>query len=113
MQQIGYVFAAFYALWILYLAVMNLKGARDDGTLGPFALFFGLPVFVTGYALNVLINVFVMSVILLELPRLRELLVSARVQRHVRGDGYRAAVCRWIAVHLLNPFDPRGFHIRM
>lgn len=28
---------ASYALWILFLAVMNLARARDSGTLGPVA----------------------------------------------------------------------------
>lgn len=101
---------SFYALWLFYLAVMNLQRARDAGTLTRTAYLMGLPILYVGLLLDSLINQIWMSVILLELPR--EWLVSARLQRHFHGTGWRQAVAVWFAVNLLDVFDPSGRHIK-
>lgn len=98
-----------FALWILYLAVMNLKGARDAGKLGPVAYRLAVPVLVLGYVLDFAVNFFVASVVLFEPPR--EMTVTARCKRHAPKDTWRGAVCRWVAAHLLDPFDPSGRHV--
>lgn len=100
-----------YSVWVLYLALMNLKGARDNGKLGPVAYACGIPILCVGYVLDFVMNIFVMSLILMELPR--ETLVTSRVQRLIRDEGFRGKVCRYIAIHFLNAFDPRGYHVRM
>jgi hypothetical protein len=103
------VFAAFYALWIFYLAVMNLKRVRDLGLLSKTAKVLGYPVLVVGYLLDFILNVVVMTVILLELPQ--ETTVSSRLKRHNNDQGgWRLAVVRWFEP-LLDPYDPSGDHI--
>lgn len=102
-------FLAFYVLWVLYLAVMNLKRVRDMGKLPKIALWLGTPVLFLGWVLDALLNVFVMTVILLEWPQ--ETTVSKRLKRHNQdADGWRKAIALWFEP-LLDPFDPSGDHI--
>lgn len=104
-----YAIAATYALWMFYLAVMNLKRARDNGTLTRIAYYLGLPMFAIGITLDFIVNVIVFSVVMLELPR--EGLVTARLKRHAPHDTWRGNVARWFALHFLDTFDPSGRHI--
>jgi hypothetical protein len=98
-----------YALWIFYLAVMSLKRAKDAGLLTATAKVLGYPVLVVGWLLDAFVNVFVMTMLLLEIPQ--ELTVTARLKRHNRvTGGWRKAVARW-AEPLLDPYDPSGDHI--
>ncbi len=101
--------AGFYALWVLYLAVMNLSRAKKAGTLSTTALILGTPVLIVGYLLDCLVNVFVMTLVLIELPQ--ELTVTARLKRHhAESSGWRLAVVLWFEP-ILDPFDPSGNHI--
>jgi uncharacterized membrane protein YhaH (DUF805 family) len=105
----GGAIAAFYVLWIIYLAVMNLKRVRDMGKLSPLALYLGTPLLFVGYILDALLNWIVMTVILLELPQ--ETTVSERLKRHNKeSDNWRKSVALWFEP-LLDPFDPSGDHI--
>ena len=97
-----------YALWIFYLAVMNLKRAKDAGLLTKTAMALGYPVLIVGYLLDCFVNVFVMTPLLLELPQ--ETTVTSRLSRHNKGTGWRKAVAAW-AEPLLDPYDPSGDHI--
>lgn len=100
---------AFYALWIFYLAVMNLSRAQKAGLLSKTALILGTPVLVIGYLLDAFCNIFVMTLVLLELPQ--ELTVTARLKRHHKeSDGWRLAVVLWFEP-ILDPYDPSGDHI--
>ena len=102
-------FGSFYLLWILYLAVMNLKRVKDAGLISPLALTLGYPVLFVGYLLDVLVNITVLTLVLLELPK--ELTVTARLKRHNRtSTGWRKSVAVWFEP-LLDPFDPSGDHI--
>lgn len=109
----AYTLAAFalsYALWVFYLAVMNLKRVKDAGKLGKVALAFGTPVLIVGLVLDLLVNVLVMSIIMLELPQ--ETTVTARLKRHKReSTGWRLKVTNWFASELLDQFDPSGVHV--
>jgi hypothetical protein len=105
----GTSFLGMYILWIFYLAVMGLKRARDAGLLSKTAKVLGTPVLVVGYLLDFVLNVFVMTIILLELPE--ETTVSKRLKRHNNDQGgWRLAVVRWFEP-LLDPYDPSGDHI--
>ena len=112
LELAGWVVLALYALWIFYLAIMNLSRADQAHQLRPVALTLGIPVLVIGYALDVLINVLVLTVLLLELPQ--ELTVSERLGRHQRSyaSGWRYRVARWVCTELLDQFDPTGRHCR-
>ena len=98
-----------YALWILYLAVMGLKRAKQAGLLHKTAIVFGTPVLFVGYLLDALVNIFLLTVILLELPE--ELTVTERLKRHIReSSGWRLSIAKWF-IPLLDPYDPSGRHI--
>lgn len=101
--------AALYILWPFYLAVMNLKRARDAGKLTKVAYALGAPILFVGWALDIAVNWMVMTVVLLELPR--EATVTARLKRHANRYTWRGRVARWFALHLLDPYDPSGRHI--
>lgn len=100
---------AFYLMWVIYIACMNLKRVRNAGLLSPQARALGLPLLVVGYLLDFALNVGPMTLILVELPR--ETTVSERLARHNReSTGWRLAVVRWFEP-VLDPFDPSGDHI--
>lgn len=106
---IAYGALALYLLWPFYLAVMNLKRARDAGTMTKVAYVLGAPIFYVGWALDIAVNWCVMTVILVEFPR--EMTVTARLKRHKSDEGFRGKVARWFALHLLDAYDPSGKHI--
>lgn len=98
-----------WLLWVFYLAVMNLKRAKDAGTLSKTAHAMGLPVLAVGLLLDLVINVLVISVVLFEIPR--EATVTARLKRHHKtSTGWRLAVVKWFKA-ILDPFDPSGDHV--
>lgn len=102
---------ALYALWIFYLAVMNLVRARDAGKLTRVAYALGMPIFVVGIVLDVLLNWIVLTVLLAELPR--ETTMTARLRRHFQTPGtWRYDVAKWFGANLLDAFDPSGVHIK-
>lgn len=100
---------SFYALWVFFLAVMGLSRAKKAGQLHKTAMVLGYPVLIVGYLLDAFVNVFVLTLILLEIPQ--ELTVTARLKRHIKtSHGWRLSVARWF-IPLLDPFDPSGFHV--
>ena len=102
-------FFLLYALWVFFLAVMSLKRAKDAGLLTATAKCFGYPVLFAGLLLDFIANTFVLSLLLLELPR--EGTVTSRLKRHnATSTGWRKAVAAW-AEPLLGPYDPSGDHI--
>ena len=98
-----------YALWIFFLATMNLKRVADLNQLTPLTKILGTPILLIGYTLDVIVNVFVMTFIFLELPK--EYTVSSRLARHNTNDGsIRARIAKFFEP-ILDPFDPSGDHI--
>ena len=101
-------FVVLYALWIFYIAVMNLKRVKDAGKLNTFSKILGYPVLFVGIVLDIIANVFVMTMILLEPPK--ELLVTSRLKRHNQAGGWRKKVVQFFEP-ILDPFDPSGDHV--
>ena len=98
-----------YALWIFYLAVMNLSRAKKEGLLSKTALVLGIPVLIVGLIIDFIVNVILMTVLFLELPS--EGTVSARLKRHNRtGTGWRKKLAAWFEP-IFDPYDPKGDHI--
>ncbi len=98
-----------YGLYVFYCAVMNIKRVRDAGKLTKLGMAFGYPTLVIGLVLDLLVNVFVMTIILLEVPQ--ELTVTSRLKRHNReSTGWRLAVVKFFEP-VLDPLDPSGDHI--
>lgn len=105
-------FSILYAVWFFYLAIMSLYRARKAGTLTPLATYLGYPIFVVGWALDFLGNMLPTSMLFLSLPR--ELLITARLQRYADGpDSWRRRLALWFASNLLDPFDPKGYHVKV
>lgn len=105
---VGIILGMFYLLWILFLAGMNLARAKNDGKLTLATKIFGWPVIIVTVLLDVILNITVMTVVLLEIPR--ELTISARLQRHNNTTGWRKKVAR-VFEQFLDPYDPSGDHI--
>lgn len=97
-----------YGLWVLYLAVMALKRAKDAGVISKMALTLGYPILFVGLLLDMFVNLFVFTIILMELPQ--ELLVTSRLERHGKQGGWRGDFSRWFCEGMLDKFDPTGDH---
>ena len=98
-----------WLLWALYVMVMGIYRAHLDGRLTTVTKVLAAPWVALGYALDVLVNFAIASLVFWEPPR--ELLVTSRLQRHVGAStGWRHRRAVWICDHLLDPFDPGGNH---
>ena len=97
-----------YGLYVFYCAVMNIKRVRDMGKLTTLGKVFGYPTLLIGLALDLAVNVLVMSPLLLEIPR--EWTVTSRLKRHQRSTGWRLKVVKFFEP-VLDPLDPSGDHI--
>ncbi len=97
-------FASFYVLWMLYLAVMNLKGARDEGTLIKPVYYLGIPILYAGYLLDIAFNWVYGTVLFIQVPR--EAVLTSRLKKNIHNEGWRGDLARWMCVNLLSPFDP-------
>lgn len=105
----GLSLGALYVLWGLFLAVMNLKQARDDQTLPRAALIGGMPLLFLGYVLDFALNVTLASLLFLEPPR--EKTLSQRFQRWSRQPpGRRQRIATQALLLFLHPFDRSGGH---
>jgi len=103
-----YAVLLLYATWIMYLGIMNLKRAKDAGTISKLSLYLGYFALFVGAAMDVATNI-VMSIPLLEPPR--ELLLARRLRRLKHGDyGWRTKAAKRICSTLLDVFDPSGDH---
>jgi hypothetical protein len=108
-EYLVFSFAITYALYVFYAAVMNIKRVRDAGKLTWMGYALGYPTLFIGLFLDLLVNWFVMTIILLELPR--ELTVTSRLKRHhEESKGWRLAVVKFFEP-VLDPLDPSGDHI--
>ena len=107
MKYLLYAFIWFYVLWILYLGVMQLKRARDNGTLSKAALVMGYPLVIIGYLLDILFNWVIGTILFLELPK--NGVFTSHLNRHYLKDTWRGKIATWICRELLNTFDPNPF----
>ena len=100
-----------WLLWVFYLAVMNIKRAKDNNRLHRIAYMMGIPVLVIGLLLDTFVNWTVMTVVFLEMPQ--EALVTSRLQRHFKDDptSWRGKFAKQFSEILLDEFDPSGNHI--
>jgi hypothetical protein len=108
-EYLLWAFGITYALYVWYAAVMNIKRVRDMGKLTTFGKVLGYPTLAIGLVLDLLVNTFVMTFILLELPK--EFTVTSRLKRHnEESTGWRLAVVKFFEP-VLDPLDPSGDHI--
>ena len=97
-----------WAFWLLYVLVMGLYRAHLARRLGPVTKVLGLPFLAVGAVIDALSNLTLATLLFLEPPG--EWLVTQRLMRHMRGEGWRSDLARWICGNLLDPFDPDGSH---
>ena len=113
MKELAYYllfsFVVTYLLYTFYAAVMNIKRVRDMGKLTKLGMAFGYPTLIIGLLLDFLCNVFVMTLLFLEIPQ--ELTVTSRLKRHNReSTGWRLAIVKFFEP-VLDPLDPSGDHV--
>lgn len=103
------VLCYFWFSWALYILIMGIYRAHLDKRLTKVTIALSLPFIALGYILDVVANIFVASVVFLELPK--ELYVTSRLQRYKKQDlGWRTRLSNWICSNLLDVFDPTGSH---
>lgn len=98
-----------WLLWALYVLTMGLYRAKLAGRLHGLARVMGMPLVALAFALDIVVNKTIASVLFLEWPK--ETLVTSRLQRHIAsGSGWRFKLANAICNQLLDPFDPKGQH---
>lgn len=104
------LFAAIFALWVFYAAMMRLKQVRDAGKLTLAMKVFGYPALAVGLLLDLFVNVIVGSVVFWERPQ--EWTLSTRLWRLSNGQeaGWRQRMALALRVSLLDAIDPEGAH---
>jgi hypothetical protein len=101
--------AYLWVFWLTYILVMGLYRAHLAGRLTGVPLWLASPVIVLGLLLDVLANIFLATLIFLELPG--EWLVTSRLAKYIkRNHGWQSKMAWWVCTHLLDPFDPNGVH---
>src|SRR5579872_1506832 len=110
LDYILYAIGGIYTLWFFYVAVMDMRSARDAGTLTLAAKIMGYPIMFAGLAVDFIVNLTIAPVIFLDWPR--ELTVSGHIQRLVDGPaGWRKSLATWFAINLLNSMSIGSPHI--
>lgn len=98
-----------YFLYVFYAAVMNIKRVRDMGKLNTMGKVLGYPTLFIGLILDAIVNIFVMTILFLEIPK--ELTVTSRLKRHHRDStGWRLSIVKFFEP-VLDPLDPSGDHV--
>lgn len=103
------VIAYLWLFWGVYVLVMGIYRAHMQDRLTKITLVLSIPFILLGYIMDVLANIFIATIIFLELPR--EWLVTARLIRHRdKSKGWRSKLSAFICEHILDVFDPKGSH---
>jgi len=106
---IAYTLGFLWIFWGFYVLVMGLYRAHLQQRLQGFVQVLAFPFVLVGWVMDVLANVFIASIIFVELPK--ELLVTDRLQRYkTTSFGYKYNLSCFICENLLDVFDPSGDH---
>jgi len=105
LKFLGFTYLLALAVWIFYLAVMNLKRNKEnlEGWVRPFAA----QILIIGVILDVALNM-VATIPFLQLPK--EFTLSSRMIRNKNRTDFRGRWSRSICKRLLDKFDPSGRH---
>lgn len=104
-----YLLADLWIFFIMYVASMGMIRAHAEHKLNGALWALCAPFIAIALLVDMLNNLIVFTVLFAELPK--ELLVTARLKRHVKQHTFRGKVARWIGDTLLNPFDHTGNHL--
>lgn len=105
-----YLLLAPWLLMVFYAAVMSLKRVRDAGAFHWSLKALGYPILWVGLALDVFVNIAFCTLLFIEVPR--EWLVTRRLSRLKRGDGWRQRIAAFMCERWLDPLDPSGCHCK-
>lgn len=95
-----------YKTWILFLAVMSVKAAKDAGKLPKATYILAYPMYLIALGYDFTLNM-VSSILFFELPQ--ELLLTHRCERHlVESDGWRWWLAYLLCTYMLDPFQIGG-----
>jgi hypothetical protein len=107
----AFALGTLWALWVLYIAMMNIKRVTLTKPLPWQAKLLVYPTMAVFETIEFIANVVVLTVLFFDWPR--EIRVSDRLRRYWKGParyGWRLHVVKFIKP-MLDPFDPAGFHI--
>lgn len=101
------------AFWYLYVLVMGFYRAHLDKQLTGIKFVLALPALILGYAVDLLTNWTIATVVFAEFPRTGGELVTTRLSRYMNGPDcvhkkWAYAICN----SLLDSFDPTGKHCK-
>lgn len=106
---IGQCIVAAYALWVCYLALMNVYRVKREGKIKRVQLVLAAPLMIVGGVLDVVFNLIIGTVLLADVPK--EWTLSARLARlHHNDNGWRGKVATVVGDYLLHDFDPTADH---
>ncbi len=91
-------------LWVLYAVGIQYQ----RGGWWRVFLLAALPALI----LNVVLNYSLLALLLWDWPRRGEWTFSTRLRRLQHNTDWRGVVAYYIKLHLLDPFDPDGIHIK-
>jgi len=97
----------FAGTFLLFLAVMKLRDARDLGALRGLnwtVIWLAYSFLFIGLVMDALLNWIVLTALFVEWPR--ETLSTLRVKRHKhKSSGWRQRLAAWLCANFLTPFD--------
>jgi hypothetical protein len=105
---LGLVLVATWVLWALYVFWMGIYRAYLDKRLVGINKVLAFPIWAIAIGVDVGFNIFLATILFLDLPR--EFLLTDRLKRYRKGFGWRSRVAEWICDRVLDVFDPRGDH---
>lgn len=121
-----------YALWPMYVFTMAILRAHEEKQVSVVAWILAAPIVFTALVWDIVLNFTILAILTLDFPEMRigvrwisfwklkvpvayvsgEWTFSQRLNRLVLSDNWRCSVARWVAVQLLDPYDPSGKHIK-
>jgi hypothetical protein len=95
-----------YVTWVLFLAVMSVKAAKDAGTLPTATYVMAYPMYIVALLFDFALNM-ASSFVFMEPPQ--ELLLTHRCDRHLlESDGWRWMLAATLCKYMLDPFQIGG-----
>lgn len=101
-----------YALWPMYVFTMAMLRAHEAGQVSLVAWILSAPIMVMALLWDCVLNYTIFAVLTWDFPKWKEFTFSQRLNRLVKCDNWRRPVALWVAVQLLDPYDPSGKHIK-
>jgi hypothetical protein len=104
-------FGILWALWVLYIAMMNIKRVAATQPMPIRVRLLVYPTMAMFEIVEIVANAIILTVLFWDWPRERH--VSDRLRRYWRNPyqyGWRLYIVRFLKP-MLDPFDPTGHHI--